>query len=465
MSWRGRVIRSGFVLAVLASDGALAQPAQPAQPAPGSDTPQSPPGAESAPPPAEAPVPEQAPEDAEVAAPEPEQAPPKDLPAQAAEPEAPQAASEAPLAAEDPAPELPAEPDTPATVPQQMTLAGREPIAESESAQADKSKLEFDPTTGRYMARGELLPWRNSFFIWSHGLTTNTLASDSQLTHNPTYYQQFSLRPRWNFTDTLSLRLRQDLWIELTDSETTVSRQEPELFDTTLSLIDVNVLEVAGIALGGGPQLIFPLSPASRAAERIMGTAAIVAATRSFQGVLQGLALQLSGSYTHFWGGSNVATTATSYPCQIAEPLTTGIACSQTAGFSTVRDWFIATLAAQLVVLPGFSVNTDFTYWWQLAHGLAEGTTDTLAGPVVVGDGSATHFRNLTWWTLSASYQFFDWMEASIGLSTLTSQRNPDQSRRNPFINPDTELRLSALVLLDRLYMVARAQGGGQAAR
>jgi len=45
--------------------------------------------------------------------------------------------------------------------------------------------------------------------------------------------------------------------------------------------------------------------------------------------------------------------------------------------------------------------------------------------------------RDAQWFWLTASYQINDWLGASIALITISPQRKPDGSLRQPFISTD----------------------------
>ncbi len=309
----------------------------------------------------------------------------------------------------------------------------------------------FDPTTGRYMPVAEQLPWRNSFFIFDNSLNHTTL-DNSTLSDTDYWIQTYSLRPRWNFTDTLSLRVRQDIYAELV-ADSVSSEHQPVVLDTQIDLVEASLATVEGVILGVGARALLPVSLASRNANRVLGTGAQSSATKVFPDVLAGLVTQASIGYAHWWATSH---SSTSYDAG-AECLADNnlIPCTRFATPTSVRDQITAGLVGQINFTPELSAGLVFSWWWQRGADLDPVNLDGLDEPGVTGtleDGSATHWRNLTVSSLFVAYQLNTWVQASIGINTLSSQLNPNGSLRNPFWNPDTQYSLTAVITLDQLY-------------
>lgn len=335
------------------------------------------------------------------------------------------------------------------------TNAGSEEDAHEAEAPADDAAppegMVFDPTTGRYMPVGEQLAWRNSFFIFDNSVNHTTF-DNSTLSDTSYWVQTYSLRPRWNFNDTLSLRIRQDIYAELVASSTT-SEHQPVVLDTQLDLVDAAITEIEGVLIGVGGRVLLPTSLVSRNANRVLATGAIASATKVFGEVLGGLVTQIGGSYHHWWA---TTTTPTGYaPESFCIVSNTPVSCNNFATNTSVRDQFAATLAAQLQVTPEFSASVSFSWLWTRGADLESIDTGAF-GPGIEGqtlaDGSKTHWRNLTSPSLSVSYQVNTWLQASLGMNTFTSQLSPNGTIRNPFWNPDTQYSLTAVMTLDQLY-------------
>ena len=58
------------------------------------------------------------------------------------------------------------------------------------------------------------LPWRNTFFSWTHAATFNSFVRPAQLSYNPYYAQTVSLTPRWYLGPQSFFLLSQSLGVE-----------------------------------------------------------------------------------------------------------------------------------------------------------------------------------------------------------------------------------------------------------
>jgi hypothetical protein len=305
------------------------------------------------------------------------------------------------------------------------------------------------------MPVGEQLPWRNSFFIFDNSLSHTTL-DRSTLSSTRYWVQTYSLRPRWNFTDSLSLRLRQDIYAELV-ADSTTSEQQPVFLDAQVDVIDAALVTVEGVIIGGGARFLVPTSLASRNANRVLATGGLVTATKVFGDVLSGLVTQVAGTYQHWWATS---TTSTSYSPG-AECIDGGnlVPCSRFPTSSAIRDTFGASVFGQISITPEFTAGLAFTWLWQRGAGLDSIDLGAI-GPGVSGelsDQSTTHWRNLTSSSVFEGYQVNTWLQASLGINTFTSQLNPNGSLRNPFWNPDTQDSLTASFTIDQFYTAVLA--------
>lgn len=308
----------------------------------------------------------------------------------------------------------------------------------------------FDPTTGRYMPVADQLVWRNSFFILDNSVN-HTSFDNSTLSNTRYWVQTYSLRPRWNFTNTLSLRLRQDISAELAATSVT-SEHQPIVADTQLDLVEASLVTVEGVIVGVGGRLLLPPSLASRAASRLFATAVTTSATKVFAKVLSGLVTQVSGSYQHWWASGTTASGYDERALCIAD--NNLFPCRNFATTTAVRDAFTLGLIGQINITPEFSTGLSFAWLWQRAANLDPIDLGTL-GPGVNGtlpDQSETHWRNLTSASLFVAYQFNTWFQASLGINTFSSQLSPNGTVRNPFWNPDTQYSLTAVVTMDQLY-------------
>jgi len=144
-------------------------------------------------------------------------------------------------------------------------------------------------------ARGEgeteqqRLPWRGSTFLFDQSVTAQTvgIGKDYQ-SRDDVYELWFAFKPRYTFfergKEALTLHLWMNLYLELTNSDTTTTQHEPVIGPTTLwGLYTYTFHEHAGYrtAASIGPRMIFPTDRASRNAGQLFGLGAMAAATQT----------------------------------------------------------------------------------------------------------------------------------------------------------------------------------------
>ena len=324
------------------------------------------------------------------------------------------------------------------------------------SCPAAAQSVEIESGTDAAGSSQPELAWRNSVVSWGHHITKNSLDEGAQLSHNPTYVQSLTLAPRWYFSDEISLRLRQDFALELTQPD--LQRDRALVLDTVLDGVYAGQLPGWGLDVSAGPRLTVPLSNTSRAAERVLGVGGRADLGRSFDGVLEGLTLGASGRAVHHLALSNVTASDDTVRCRLAEsdgPSVSSLYCGGGAG--SVEDDFSLTLQADLGLGAGLEVGLSFGWMWQLAAPVEQrAVIETLTGQEIVQAQGATRWRNSTLSALSLSYALVDWLQVSTSVSTATGQLNPDGTRRNPFWGPDTRLSLGVSLLPDKLVVSGR---------
>ncbi len=384
---------------------------------------------------------------------DPSQAPTSDQPAWTAEEAAGEQAPDGWAAEDEQAQQAEGDEAQPATQPTPADAALSDPTAGQTPATVEPTEAE-DAATEQQEEEAPQIPWRNSLFMWDHSLNTTALDPGSTITHNPTYVWSFTLMPRWYLNDEMFLRVRQDMSLELTDTDTYTYNREPILADTQLDFVHANLLTLGDFRWQGGARILLPTSIASRANEIYFGTGIFTAAQYTIPDVLAGLVFSGNSSWSHFWSGSNVTSTETNYPCYVNDVGAAQV-CSQVGGPSTVSDSIVAGLAASLNPTPELTLSTGFTWLWRVAHGLADARVPVEGAPdgtLTIPDMSKTHLRGLTYYSASASYQFNTWFNLSANFYTFTSQLSSDGSRRNPLWNVDSSLSLTMTVGIDALY-------------
>jgi len=368
--------------------------------------------------------------------------------------------------------------EEPAEEPAPVADEPEEPVAPAESAAVlgHQDQIEADMAAAEAEARGDDLgvavaeeeesaddsgpstPWGASF-TWNQAFSAYTLAPNAQLSYNPTYSWNFALAPSYTFADQdLTLSLAASMSVELTDSDATATRREIWINDTSVSATYTGVPEVGGFSFTPTASLVIPTSRSSLAATRIAGTGLSLSTARSFGPV----SLSLAGSYSHWFARQNVATTESDYGCHIIDPSgNVSPVCNQIPGYSSTRDTATASLAVSYAPTDNLSLSTSFAMVWAFGHPLADACFDTLSSdePVCLGDGSPTHLRGLTSFSLGAGYTLTDYLSATLAMSTTSPQLDTDGSYEMPLFNERTQVSLSATLDIDALYR--RSASGG----
>lgn len=359
-------------------------------------------------------------------------------------------ADEPPLdAPELPTPELPA-PELPAP-----STEGPEP---EEQEPADQEPPDAAPAAS---SGPEPLPWRNTFLTWTNQATFNSFLRGAQLSYNPVYQQSFNLAPRWYLAPMSYFLVSQTLLLELTDSDSDARNRDPLLTDTVVEFRQMFPWE--GFLFMGQARIALPVSKLSQAAQRYLQWGLGLTIVRP----IPEANLTLAGvfAYRQWLAGSNVVQVGTSLPDRCppapAPSLGAGVpeldasTCDQVGGPSTFRDNLVAGLVATLAfdaLTIAFSGFIFTLHGYDLAPAYVE--VANRPEPLMVADGSPSHWRNFTFLALSIGYQFNSWLNLAVGIQNsgfVSSAWNPDGSVRSPF-NPDTQVFLSATLQLDSIY-------------
>ena len=79
--------------------------------------------------------------------------------------------------------------------------------------------------------RAKSYAFRGSSIAWWQSLSALAFNPGAELTYNPSYSWTFRFWPKYNFTDKLSMKLKVDLNVELTNSDDTTKQRETQLGD------------------------------------------------------------------------------------------------------------------------------------------------------------------------------------------------------------------------------------------
>ncbi|HJL16825.1 MAG TPA: hypothetical protein RMH99_14270 [Sandaracinaceae bacterium LLY-WYZ-13_1] len=341
--------------------------------------------------------------------------------------------------------------------------------AEEEAAEDEEAPAPSGP---------EPVPWRNTFFNWTNQATFNSFLRDAQLSYNPVYVQSFSLSPRWYVLPDSFFWANIGMQLEITDTEGNALNRDPQLTDAVVEFRHLMPWE--GFVFIGQMRLGFPTSKVSQASQRYLQTGLGMTIVRPFTDI--GLTVAGLLAYRRWWAGSNVIQVGEPQPDRCAAPFPTTVdtgaaapeintaTCDQLGTPSAGRDIFLGGISATWVPFAGFNINLSaflFTiHGFELADYVdTEGDVITRPedDPLVIADGSPSHWRNFTFISVSVGYQFLPWLNVSVGIQNsglVAPAYNPDGSIRNPLFTPDTQVFLTGTFQLDEIY--TQLSGGGE---
>ena len=322
------------------------------------------------------------------------------------------------------------------------------------------------------------LPWRNTILLWDNALNT-TAFGEADLSHNPTFIMTWSLRPRWYVTDTAFIGLRQNLSLELTDtdcgalySSCRARNREPVLGDLRFSFFENKVVGLGGLTLAAGANVDLPLSIASRNRDMYFAVGPVARATYVVREVMSGLIFQAIGSYAYTVGGTNrrgdpadyLQATALQVQSDQATIGATGDGFA-IGGPSAANHAGNLTLLGVLNATPELNVILSFSWLWRMANpenapdgGWRLDGDQVISGPEPhVAPERASQARLFTVFGASVGYNVTGWMNLALNYQNLTSEFEGDDTtgeaiRSNPFWSHNSTVSLTATVTLDQLY-------------
>jgi hypothetical protein len=306
------------------------------------------------------------------------------------------------------------------------------------------------------------LPWRASV-SWNQGYAMAGFVRDTAQTFNPTYIWDFLFSVGYSFNRDTVLSAMQPMMIELTDSDSTVSRQQFLIDDTALDLAytflrsEPRPAEALKLAVSG--RLLFPTSLASQAAGMVVGTRAAISGSYAFDHVLRGLLTRSQLRYTHRWNRYTTPTAEEPYPCTTTSDEET-TECEQLAGFSNLTDSVVLALGGDLGFAEDWTLSVDVTLGFGRGNPLEDTSVAIDTGEAEVLDTSQTHWRNTYSLDIAVGYEFTRWFSVAASISNGSSQRAPNGDLRAPFSPYDTSVGLLMVLSVDELYASSQKHGG-----
>lgn len=385
----------------------------------------------------------------------PEEAPTEELEAPA------EPATEEPPPAEEPPPVEEAPPAEEAATTGLAAPATEESEEGSAEAAAEEAPAEEAPAS-------EPPPWRNTFFNYTNQVNTNSFWRGAQLSYNPTWQMLFSIVPRWYPGTGGFLRANWGFSLEITDDDSNALNREPLLNDLLIDYVHpFNLGE--GFILMPSIRATVPISRLSLAAQRYVQLGGQLTAIKIIPEA-GNLTLALLGRYAYWFAGSNVTLTDAPQPdrCPAApaqapigggvmtpEPI--GATCGQFGTATGIEHTILAGLSATMTPIGAFSINVSAFLFIAHGYGLAPAYVNvaTREEPLRIDDGSPSHWRNFTYYSISVAYQFTPWLNLSLGIQNsgvVAPQFDPSGNAYNPLFTPDTQVFLTATLTVDEIY-------------
>ena len=303
-----------------------------------------------------------------------------------------------------------------------------------------------------------LQPWRGSLLILDQSMTTNTFKKDAQLSYQPVYEWWISPRIAYNFSKTVRLTVRQDLFKEWTNVNETTDRGEWRYTDTWLTLAYRPTEQLAKISkhLTGAVSLTLRpgISKESRGASQYFagGPGASVAYSFDLAGekakAFKAFNISAGLNYQHSFSRCNTAC-ASDFVQKRQNSDGQPVDDNQLRAGSLVGNQLLysANLGLDIVEHLDFSASMIWISQW------ANRTSDTtFAGTDLGRANDDTRLRQFSWFFTQVTWGFMKEASLAAGYYNLNTVVHPDGEYRNPFWSPDARIFLDVYVHLDAIY-------------
>lgn len=314
------------------------------------------------------------------------------------------------------------------------------------------------------------LPWHGSIFVFDQSVTTQTVGVGTDyLSANPVYEQWYSLRPKYYLyeskVESIDVNARIDLFLELTNSDTTTYRNEPVFGDPWFNIVYGRFLykdEASGYstkaAVGG--RVIPGLSKTSQGRGTVaalgvnLGLEQTVPINGPKADVFQ--AIGFNGGLLYLKPFNRCTTPCNpSFTYVRQDTDARSFESDQLAGTPLINHSLLASLGTELSITQTLKLGLAYIWVMQWAYRVDDRpiTVNTLTGPATVQDVSnPTHFQVSPWLLASLDFDPVDEIGMSLGYYNYTSQIGPNGERRNPLWSPDARFFFSVIFALDAIY-------------
>jgi hypothetical protein len=348
------------------------------------------------------------------------------------------------------APTTPAPTEEPAAAPVEATpavtlgTAGAPPGADTPAAAAEEPK-----------PKPKRRPWAGTQIFAATTMTTATLNRGQQQDYNPTIDSYAAISPRFAINDAFQIRGRIVFSYEYTNSDTTVTNNEPRFGDALLQLFYRKIPEIpGGIKPAVAINATLPTSPESRARTLVFSPGATLQLSRSFEGILPGkgsLDLLASTTYAHPLYRSTTPERRGEGTYQLhcvggatscGNTLTGTMNPSDTLSYVALISTTWGKFSPALFYLGGTQ--------WAYKPTDAQYNGRSLESP----DGfKPTNVRQTSYFAAWLDYEANTWLTAEVGYTLTRAALNEDGSRGNPFFDKyqDQRVYLGANINIDNI--------------
>jgi hypothetical protein len=306
-------------------------------------------------------------------------------------------------------------------------------------------------------------PWAGTNVANYTSASTATFFKGQQQDYNPTVETAFWFLPRFAISEAFQLRGRLIFNYELTNSDTTVTKNEPRFSDAFLQLFYRKIPALPGgikpmVALNVG----LPTSPESRARTMVVAPGATFQLSKGFEHVLGGEVTLISSLlYSHpFY---RYTTPELRTPLAYAPQCVGGAGCQdQLSGVMNPSDslsYFFIVVGEWGKWAPGVAYfgTSNWVYSPKEAANPVDGTP--LESPVGFRPSSVRQSSYFSFWL---DYQVNSWLTPEVGYWLSRSVLNEAGQRGNQFFDRYQDMRVyvGANVAIDN---VLKALEGGPA--
>ncbi len=346
-----------------------------------------------------------------------------------------------------------------------LTSFARAERGDSGSSSADKGATD---TTSSEEAEKKKLPWHGSIVLFDQSVTTQTvgLGADYQ-SRDAVYEWWFAFKPRYYLyetkTNSLSLNLWMNLFLELTSSDTTTKERELVVGPTALwASYGQTLFERSGYktSVSIGPRMTLPTDMISRHSGNVFGLGGLGGARQTIP--LAGKAAPSFNSvefgvgaiYNHAFN----RTTSPEYGGLSYEGQDFDQRSIPLHVFSNrmlAHDTLNVSAIANLSITPKLTLGLSYLIGNAWAYAAPETQVCPVNSPGCVdmpSNPDAPTYRVNTWALGTVDYDVIDEMSLSLGYYNLTNQIGPDGKRRNPLWSPDARIFFTITGNLDAIY-------------